>query len=170
VEEGLPRQAVFAPDGSLLSVSSERQELLCSLIGLLIKASLVGVVAVSLVRLATAYQERMDRQGELSAVLELEAGKLAKARERFDQLFVVDGEQRLIREQNQWIAPVRKLGRPGLTPAHVDRCHRWFSCRVHRRHRADHWDHQWGGPQCGQSARGPRLERGHRQPRSGAGC
>jgi len=115
VEEGLPRQAVFAPDGSLLSVSSERQELLCSLIGLLIKASLVGVVAVSLVRLATAYQERMDRQGELSAVLELEAGKLAKARERFDQLFVVDGEQRLIREQNQWIAPnrLRVVWNPG---------------------------------------------------------
>jgi len=112
---GVPRQAVFAPDGSLLSVSSERQELLCSLIGLLIKMSLVGVVAVSLVRLATAYQERMDRQGELSAVLELEAGKLAKARDRFDQLFVVEGEQRLIREQNQWIAPnrLRVVWNPG---------------------------------------------------------
>lgn len=112
---GALRQAVFAPDGSLLSVSSERQELLCSLIGLLIKASLVGVVAVSLVRLATAYQERMDRQGELSAVLELEAGKLAKARDRFDQLFVVEGEQRLIREQNQWIAPnrLRVVWNPG---------------------------------------------------------
>ncbi|MFM1811772.1 MAG: hypothetical protein RLZZ336_710 [Cyanobacteriota bacterium] len=111
----LPRQAVFAPDGSLLSVSSERQELLCSLIGLLIKVSLVGVVAVSLVRLATAYQERMERQGELSAVLDLESGKLAKARERFDQLFVVEGEQRLIREQNQWIAPnrLRVVWNPG---------------------------------------------------------
>jgi len=115
VSGGVPRQAVFAPDGSLLSVSSERQELLCSLIGLLIKVSLVGVVAVSLVRLATAYQERMDRQGELSAVLELESGKLAKARERFDQLFVVEGEQRLIRQQNQWIAPnrLRVVWNPG---------------------------------------------------------
>lgn len=102
-----PRQAVFAADGRLISVSSERQELLCSLIGLLVKLSLVGVVAISLVRLAVAYQERMERQGELSAVLNLEEGKLAKSRERFDRLFVVDGEQRLIREQNQWIAPNR---------------------------------------------------------------
>jgi len=101
------RQAVFAADGRLIGVSSERQELLCSLIGLLVKLSLVGVVAISLMRLAVAYQERMERQGELSAVLNLEEGKLAKARDRFDRLFVVDGEQRLIREQNQWIAPNR---------------------------------------------------------------
>ena len=98
---------MFAADGRLIGVSSERQELLCSLIGLLVKLSLVGVVAISLVRLAVAYQERMERQGELTAVLNLEEGKLAKARERFDRLFVVDGEQRLIREQNQWIAPNR---------------------------------------------------------------
>jgi hypothetical protein len=107
-EAGLePRQALFAADGRLLAVSSERQELLCSLIGLFVKGSLVVVVAVSLVRLATAYQERMERQGELSAVLTLEEGKLAKARDRFDQLFMVEGEQRLIREQSQWIAPNR---------------------------------------------------------------
>ena len=103
----VPRQAVFSPDGRLVSVSSERQELLCSLIGLMVKLSLVAVVSISLVRLASAYQERMDRQGELSAVLGIEESKLAKARERFDRLFVVDGEQRLIREQNQWIAPNR---------------------------------------------------------------
>jgi hypothetical protein len=40
-------------------------------------------------------------------VLQLEQAKLAKARERFDALFGVEGEQRLIREQNQWIAPNR---------------------------------------------------------------
>jgi len=102
-----PRHALFAPDGSLIGVSSERQELLCSLIGLLVKCSLVTVVSISLVRLAVAYQERMDRQGELSAVLEIEQSKLAKVRERFDQLFSAGGEQRLIREQNQWIAPNR---------------------------------------------------------------
>jgi hypothetical protein len=49
----------------------------------------------------------MDRQGEITAVLELETAKLAKARERFDTLFRVEGEQRLIREQSQWIAPNR---------------------------------------------------------------
>ena len=103
-------------DGSLVSVSSERQELLCSLIGLLVKVSLVGVVSISLVRLATAYQERMERQGELSAVLGIEEAKLSKARERFDRLFAVEGEQRLLREQNQWIAPnrLRVVWNPGL--------------------------------------------------------
>lgn len=98
---------MFSADGRLIGVSSERQELLCSLIGLLVKCSLVTVVSISLVRLAVAYQERMDRQGELSAVLEIEQGKLAKARERFDQLFGMGGEQQLIREQSQWIAPNR---------------------------------------------------------------
>jgi hypothetical protein len=92
---------------ALQALSSERQELLCSLIGLSLKVGLVLVAGVSLVRLATAYQERMERQGELSAVLDLEQAKLSKARERFDHLFMVEGEQRLIREQNQWIAPNR---------------------------------------------------------------
>jgi hypothetical protein len=92
---------------AIQALSSERQELLCSLIGLSLKVGLVLVAGVSLVRLATAYQERMERQGELSAVLDLEQAKLSKARERFDHLFMVEGEQRLIREQNQWIAPNR---------------------------------------------------------------
>jgi len=99
--------AVFSTEGQLLSLSSERQELLCSVIGLMVKLGLVAVASLSLLRLAGAYQQRMDRQGEISAVLELEHAKLVKARERFDQLFMVDGEQSLIREQSQWIAPNR---------------------------------------------------------------
>lgn len=102
-----PPHAVFGSDGQLLSLSSERQEMLCSVVGLTIKVSLVILTGVSLMRLGVAYQERMERQGELKAVLELESSKLSKARERFDQLFAVGGEQSLIREQNQWIAPNR---------------------------------------------------------------
>lgn len=90
-----------------LSLSEERRELTCSLIGLTVKLGLVVMAGVSLCRLAGAYQARMDRQGELSAVLEIENAQLAKARDRFDQLFMVDGEQKLIREQSQWIAPNR---------------------------------------------------------------
>ncbi|MGL6134644.1 MAG: hypothetical protein ACRC1L_10720 [Prochlorococcaceae cyanobacterium] len=93
--------------GAAASLSSERRDLICSLIGLTVKLGLVAVAGISLVRLAGAYQERMDRQGELAAVLQLEQVKLTRARERFDALFTVDGEQRLIREQNQWIAPDR---------------------------------------------------------------
>lgn len=99
--------AVFGSDGQLLSLSSERQELLCSLVGLTVKVSLVVLTGVSLLRLGVAYQERMERQGELKAVLDLESSKLSKARDRFDELFAVGGEQHLIREQNQWIAPNR---------------------------------------------------------------
>jgi hypothetical protein len=94
-------------DAELLSLSEDRRELLCSVIGLTVKLGLAAVAAVSLFRLAGAYQQRMDRQGEISAVLELQSARLAKARERFDDLFMTEGEQRLIREQSQWIAPNR---------------------------------------------------------------
>ena len=102
-----PGRATLLEAGASASLSSERRDLHCSVIGLTVKLGLVLMAGVSLVRLAGAYQERMDRQGELAAVLQLEQAKLAKARERFDTLFGVEGEQRLIREQNQWIAPNR---------------------------------------------------------------
>lgn len=98
---------VVSTGAEALSLDEERRELVCSLIGLAVKLGLVVVAGVSLCRLAGAYQERMDRQGELSAVLEIENAQLAKARDRFDQLFMVEGEQNLIREQSQWIAPNR---------------------------------------------------------------
>jgi hypothetical protein len=102
---GLSPTPVVHPER--IALSQERRELLCSLIGLTVKLGLVVVGVVSLCRLAAAYQQRMERQGEISAVLELQTAKLAKARERFDQLFMEEGEQRLIREQSQWIAPNR---------------------------------------------------------------
>ncbi|MCS5699855.1 hypothetical protein NZK32_12495 [Cyanobium sp. FGCU-52] len=102
-----PNLALFGTDGDLVALSNERQELLCSVIGLAVKLGLVAVTGVSLFRLAGAYQLRMERQGEIAAVLELQNARMAKARERFDSLFMVEGEQRLIREQSQWIAPDR---------------------------------------------------------------
>ncbi len=97
----------YGRESQLLSLSAERQELVCSLIGLAVKLGLIGLTGVSLFQLAGAYQQRMESQGEISAVLEIENAKLVKARERFDALFMVEGEQRLIREQSQWIAPNR---------------------------------------------------------------
>jgi hypothetical protein len=84
-----------------------KQDLLYSLIGLGVKLGLVMVAGVSLVRLASAYQARMDRQGELAAVLQIETAQLTKAQQRFDRLFLVSGERTLAREQSQWIAPNR---------------------------------------------------------------
>jgi len=98
-----------APDGlfPLVHPSSDQQEKICSAIGLSIKVGLSLVAAVSLVRLAGAYQERLDRNGEITAILAIEQAKLNKAEDRFDRLFATGGEQRLIREQDQWIAPDR---------------------------------------------------------------
>jgi hypothetical protein len=89
------------------SHTAERQEFLCSVLGLAVKLGMVALIGVSLSRLSAAYQQRMESQGEIAAVLEVEKAKLAKARDRFDQLFMAEGEQRLIREQSQWIAPNR---------------------------------------------------------------
>jgi len=90
-----------------LRPSTPGQELICSGIGLTLKLSLVLVAGVSLVRLAGAYQQRLDRYGEISAVLDIQNAKLLKAQSRFDTLFATGGEQRLIQEQDQWIAPNR---------------------------------------------------------------
>ncbi len=91
----------------LVHPSSDQQEKICSAIGLSIKVGLSLVAAVSLVRLAGAYQERLDRNGEITAILAIEQAKLNKAEDHFDRLFATGGEQRLIREQDQWIAPDR---------------------------------------------------------------
>jgi hypothetical protein len=91
----------------LVHPSSDQQEKICSAIGLCLKVGLSLVAAVSLVRLAGAYQERLDRNGEITAILAIEQAKLNKAEEHFDRLFATGGEQRLIREQDQWIAPDR---------------------------------------------------------------
>ena len=95
------------PRASVVAAALGKQDLLYSLIGLGVKLGLVMVTGVSLVRLASAYQARMDRQGELAAVLQIETAQLTKAQQRFDRLFLVSGAKTLAREQSQWIAPNR---------------------------------------------------------------
>ena len=90
-----------------LRPSTPGQELICSGVGLTLKLSLAVVATVSLVRLIGAYQQRLDRYGEVTAVLDIQKAKLLKAQNRFDSLFAKGGEQRLIQEQDQWIAPNR---------------------------------------------------------------
>ncbi|MEY2645039.1 MAG: hypothetical protein RLZZ611_1688 [Cyanobacteriota bacterium] len=104
-----------------LRPSSPAQELICSGIGLTLKLSLAVVASVSLVRLASAYQQRLDRYGEITAVLDIQKAKLLKAQNRFDTLFTIGGEQRLIQEQDQWIAPnrLRVVWKPPATLANV---------------------------------------------------
>jgi len=92
-----PRQS--PPDG--------RQEVLCSVIGLSVKLGVALLAALSLTQLGAAYQQRLDRHGELSAILDIETARLRRAQDRFDKLFSKEGEQKLLREQEQWIAPNR---------------------------------------------------------------
>jgi hypothetical protein len=104
-EAAVATQAVASHSG--LRPSTPSQELICSLIGLSLKVGIGLVALVSLARLAGAYQERLDRYGEIRAVLDIQQAKLLKAQTRFDHLFSTGGEQRLIQEQDQWIAPNR---------------------------------------------------------------
>ena len=85
----------------------DRQELHCSLIALAAKSALVVVGCVSVVKLSVAYQERLDRHREIAAVVNLESKKLEILQHRFDRLFSIGGEKRLLSEQDQWIAPNR---------------------------------------------------------------
>ena len=85
----------------------DRQELHCSLIALAAKAALILAGCVSVAKMSVAYQERLDRHGEIAAVVNLEAKRLETLQNRFDRLFSIGGEKRLLSEQDQWIAPNR---------------------------------------------------------------
>jgi len=92
---------------SELQLETERRELLCSTLALAVKFGLIGLGAVSLVKLSMAYQQRLDRHSELAAVVDVESAKLHQLQHRFDRLFTLGGDERLMDEQDQWIEPNR---------------------------------------------------------------
>ena len=71
------------------------------------KLGFVLLGCVSLVRLSMADQERLERHVEINAVVTVETANLESLQQRFDRLFSIGGEERLIGEQDQWIAPNR---------------------------------------------------------------
>ena len=73
--------------------------------GLILKFGLFIVFATSLVNLGLASHQRVNRNLELSYLLEKESKKLQKLRLRFDQMFANGGEESFFKEQEQWIAP-----------------------------------------------------------------
>ena len=99
------------PDAASIAAAIQRQtdrrEVQCSLLALTVKAGLIILGVISLIRLSGAYQERLARHGELAAVVEVESVKLNTLQQRFDRLFSIGGEKRLMGEQDQWIAPNR---------------------------------------------------------------
>ncbi len=82
-----------------------RRELLYSHVGLILKFGLLIVFATSLVNLGLASHQRVNRNLELSYLLEKESRKLHKLRLRFDEIFTNGGEQSFFKEQDQWITP-----------------------------------------------------------------
>ena len=92
---------------ALVQQQNDRRELLCSYLALAVKGGLIFLGLISMVRLSMAYQERLDRHGELSAVVDVEAARLRGLQQRFDTLFTLGGDERLMDEQEQWIAPNR---------------------------------------------------------------
>ena len=82
-----------------------RRELLYSNVGLILKFGLFIVFATSLMNLGLASHQRVNRNLELSYLLEKESKKLHKLRLRFDEMFTNGGEQSFFKEQDQWITP-----------------------------------------------------------------
>ena len=82
-----------------------RRELLYSYVALILKFGLLVVFATSLVNLGIASHQRVNRNLELSYLLEKESKKLRKLTLRFDEMFTNGGEQSFFKEQDQWITP-----------------------------------------------------------------
>jgi len=82
-----------------------KRELLYSYVALILKFGLLVVFATSLVNLGLASHQRVNRNIELSYLLEKESKKLHRLRLRFDEMFANGGEESFFKEQDQWIAP-----------------------------------------------------------------
>ena len=82
-----------------------RRELFYSHMGLILMFGLFVVFSTSLVNLGLASHQRVNRNLELSYLLEKESKKLHKLRLRFDEMFTNGGEQSFFKEQDQWITP-----------------------------------------------------------------
>jgi len=83
----------------------ESRELFYSYGSLILKFGLLVVFSASLVNLGLASHQRVNRNIELSYLLEKESKRLDILRRRFDEMFANGGEQSFFKEQEQWIAP-----------------------------------------------------------------
>ena len=71
------------------------------------KLGLLILGTSSLIKLGVASHQRIQRYAELASVLDVESVKLVRHQERFDHLFTIGGDKRLMDENDQWIAPNR---------------------------------------------------------------
>ncbi len=92
---------------SAFQLQEQRRELIYSFIALAMKLGLFAVGVASLLKLGLASHQRLERHKELSSVLKVESLKLISLQKRFDSLFTIGGDIRLMDEQDQWIKPNR---------------------------------------------------------------
>ena len=82
-----------------------RRDLFYSYGALIFKFGLLVVFSTSLVNLGVASHQRVNRNIELSYLLEKETKRLDILRRGFDEIFTNGGEKNFFKEQDQWIAP-----------------------------------------------------------------
>ena len=82
-----------------------RRELVYSYVALIFKSGLLLVFSTSLVNLGFASHQRVNRNLELSYLLEKESKKFQRLKVRFDEMFTNGGEKSFFKEQDQLIAP-----------------------------------------------------------------
>jgi len=90
-----------------LQLEEQQRDLIYSSIALFMKLGLLLLGSLSLFRLGIASYQRVDQHAEVSAVLTRQSANLVKLQKRFDSLFTIGGDKRLMDEQDQWIAPNR---------------------------------------------------------------
>ena len=82
-----------------------RRELFYCYVALILKFGLLVVFSTSLVNLGLASHQRINRNLELSYLVEKETKRLHSLRLRFDEMFTNGGERSFLKEQDQWITP-----------------------------------------------------------------
>ena len=90
---------------SKFQLQEEERELTYALISLFIKSGLLVIAIASFLNLGIASHQRINRNNEITSVLNEETEKLARLHLRFDSLFSLEGRRKLMEEQDQWIAP-----------------------------------------------------------------
>ena len=94
-----------ATRASEFQLEEEQRELTYALISLFIKSGLLVIAIASFLNLGIASHQRINRNNEITSVLNVETEKLARLHLRFDSLFSIGGKGRLMEEQDQWISP-----------------------------------------------------------------
>ena len=102
----------LAPDTTPVVLASSgaiaREEMVFAGLGLALKTVGFLLALITLTKLALAHQQRLERHGEIKAVLQLQLDRLDRQKHELDRLFSSDGHQTLFRREEQWIAPNRR--------------------------------------------------------------